>query len=128
MSLHTITKQKLLSEPFSYEALRLARAIYNTYVNLDKELSMEIKIKSVENLLKLDSGVDTVSYIKKLFEELNEPLAVRDFKFYAQVYPIRFITFCRYTIKDTLIEIELSEEFLHAESEYMLEPFLTDKR
>jgi hypothetical protein len=37
---------------------------------------------------------------------------------------MRFVIFCTYVIKDGRIELTLSEEFLHVEDEYMLEPFL----
>nr|WP_321267830.1 hypothetical protein [uncultured Sulfurimonas sp.] len=124
MSLHEIKKQKLLLEPFSKDALKLARAIYNTYLENDKELFMEIKNKSLLNLLKLQSGIESMRYIRYLLEELNEPICVKDFKYYAKTYPMRFVVFCSYKIKDETIEIELSDEFLHVEDEYMLDPFL----
>ncbi|WP_321777529.1 hypothetical protein [Sulfurimonas sp.] len=124
MSLHTIKKQQLLFEPFSDDALKLARAIYNTYIEDDKELFMEIKIKTVLHLLNLHTGVQATKYIRFLLEELNEPLCVRNFKYFANTYKMRFVVFCSYSIKDETIEIELSEEFLHVEDEYMLDPFL----
>ncbi|MEA2091837.1 MAG: hypothetical protein U9O83_05690, partial [Campylobacterota bacterium] len=62
--------------------------------------------------------------IKYLIEELNEPLCVKNIKYFANIYPMRFVVFCTYIIKDETIELELSEEFLHVEDEYMLDPFL----
>ncbi|EDZ63334.1 hypothetical protein SMGD1_1731 [Sulfurimonas gotlandica GD1] len=124
MSLHEIIKQKLLQEPFDNDALKLARAIYNTYLENDKELFMDIKINTVLNLLKLQSSKEALKYIRFLFEELNEPLCVKNFKYYANTYPMRFVVFCSYKIKDETIEIELNEEFLHVEEHYMLDPFL----
>lgn len=124
MSLHTIEKQQLLYEPISQDALKLARAIYNTYIENDKDLFMEIKIKTIFNLLNLQSGVKALSYVKHLLEELNEPLCVKNFKYYADTYKMRFVVFCSYHIKDETIEIELNDEFLHVEEEYMLDPFL----
>ncbi len=124
MSMHTIEKQTLLYEPFSADALKLARAIHNTYIEDEEELFMEIKIKNVLNLLNLNSGVESLRYIRNLFEELNEPLCVKNFKYFANTYKMRFVVFCTYNIKEETIEIELSEEFLHVEQEYMLDPFL----
>lgn len=124
MSLHEIIKQKLLQEPFDNDALKLARAIYNTYLENDKDLFMDIKIKTILNLLKLHSSKEALKYIRFLLEELNEPLCVTNFKYYANVYPMRFVVFCSYKIKDETIEIELNEEFLHVEANYMLDPFL----
>ncbi|WP_373035053.1 hypothetical protein [Sulfurimonas sp.] len=124
MILHEITKKKLLQEPLSADALRLARAIYNTYLENDKELFMEIKIKNIFNLLKLQSSKEALKYVRYLLEELNEPLCVTNFKFYAKTYPMRFVVFCNYKIKEETMEIELSEEFLQVEEFYMLDPFL----
>jgi len=124
MNLHKITKQKLLFEPYSDDALKLARAIYNTYIENEEELFMEIKIATILKLLNLHSSVDAIKYIKFLLEELNEPLCVRDFKYFANIYPMRFVVFCTYVINEETIELELDEEFLHVENEYMLDPFL----
>jgi hypothetical protein len=124
MSLHEIKKQKLLQEPFDADALKLVRAIYNTYLENNKDLFMKIKIKNILNLLKLQSSKESLKYIRYLFEELNEPLCVTNFKFYAKTYPMRLVVFCNYKINDDIIEIELNEEFLHVEEFYMLDPFL----
>ncbi|WP_373000616.1 hypothetical protein [Sulfurimonas sp.] len=124
MSLHEIKKQKLLQEPFDDDALKLARAIYNTYLENDKEFFMEIKIIKIFNLLKLQSSKEAIKYVRFLLEELNEPLCVKNFKYYAKTYPMRFVVFCTYKINEDTVEIELSEEFLHVEDAYMLDPFL----
>ncbi len=125
MEIHKIKRQKLLSEPFSQDALKLARALYNTYRNDGDDLCMEIKLNTIISLLGLRSGKEAVSYIEMLLEELNEPIAVKNFKFIAKIYPIRFIVFCKYRINDDIIEIELSEEYLEVESKYMLDSFLS---
>ena len=121
-----IIKQKLLSEPLSQEAVKFARAIYFTYLNDETNLYLEIKITSIMKLLKLRSNKETVAYIRELLKELNEPLAVKNFEFFGKTYPIRFVTFCKYNINGEVLEIELNEEFLHAESNYMLDCFLTE--
>ncbi len=125
MAIHQIVKQQLLAEPFSEDALRLARAIYNTYIEDDKNLFMEINLKTVSSLLKIPYNIKAVQYIIKLLEELNEPLLVKNFKYFAKTSEMKFLQFCKYKINKETIEIELSEEFLLAESEYMLDKFLT---
>lgn len=125
MGIHKIKRQKLLSEPFSQDSLKLARALYNTYKNDGEDLYMEIKIKSVVSLLGLRTGKEALEYIETLLEELNEPIAVKNFKLYAKVYPIRFVVFCKYRINDDIIKVELSEEYLEVESKYMLDSFLS---
>lgn len=124
MNSHNIQKQKLLSEPLCADALKFARAIYNTYLENDEDLTMSIKIQNILNLLKLQYCKDSIEYIKELLEEINEPLLVRDFKYFGKLYPTRFIIFCKYEIIDDEINIEISEEFLHVEQEYMLDSFL----
>ncbi len=124
MTLHTIEKQQLIYEPFSDDALKLARAIYNTYIEDDEDLFMEIKTATMLRLLKLNNSPDSIKYIKNLLEELNEPLCVKDFKYFAKLYPMRFVIFCTYVIKDDTIEIEISDEYLHVVDNYMLDPFL----
>ncbi len=125
MELHKIEKQKLLSEPLSGDALKLIRAIYYTHLELDQDLDLEIKLQTVEHLFKLNDNESSVQYIIKLLEEINEPLLVQNFKFYREVYPIKLLVFCTYTIKDHILYIQISEEFLLAEKEYMLDSFLS---
>jgi len=119
-----IIKQKLLAEPFSMSALKLARAIYFTHLVDDKNLYLEIKISSIQTLLNLDSEEETIERVHTLLNELNEPLAVKDFNFFGKIYPLRLIVFCKYKINEDILEIELSDEFLYAEHEYMLDSFL----
>jgi len=126
MDIHQIEKQALLSEPFSPDALKLARALYHTYINNDEETSMEIKLHTIISLLGLQSSKKAIEYIKELLDELNEPLAVKNFKFYSDIYELRFITFCKYTLLEETLEIELSEEYLLAESHYIVDSFLSN--
>jgi len=127
MSLHKITKQTLLKEPFSLNALKLARAIYYTYLdNHDDDLYLQIKLKSVFRLLKFPFTDRSTKQVVDILEELNEPLEVRNFKFFANEHPVRFVTFCKYEMNDDMLDIELSEEFLLVESEYMIDKFLTN--
>ena len=125
MVLHEIKKQKLLFEPFSKDALKLIKAIYNTYIELGGELYLELKLTTVEHLLSLKDNDNSISYLEKLLEEINEPIMVRDFKFYRDLYPMRFLTFCTYTIEERKVNIAINEEYLLAEQEYMLDPFLS---
>jgi hypothetical protein len=120
-----IVKQKLLSEPLSQKAVKFARAIYFAHLKDETNLYLEIKIASIMKLLGVYSIKEAVEHIIDILTELNEPLAVRNFEFYGKVYPIRFVTFCKYNICGDTLEIELNEEFLHAESNYMLDSFLT---
>lgn len=126
MNMNTeIEKQTLLSEPLSQDTLRLARALYNTYEeNDDDDLDMDIKIEAILRLLKLENTQDSLLYIRKLLEELNEPLGVKDFTFEGKRYPLRFVTFCKYSFHNEILHIQLSQEYLDVQKNYMLDAFL----
>jgi len=118
-------KQKLLKEPLSFDALKLARAIYFTYLEDENNLYLEIKIDTIKALFHLETHEEAVGKLKELLMELCEPLGVKNFYFYGKFYPMRFITFCTYTIKEDVVELILSDEFLYAQQEYMLDSFIT---
>ena len=120
-----IIKQKLLAEPMSEDALKLARAIYNTYITYD-DLEMEIKFSTFFKLLNLHPCKNSIIDIQNLLEELNEPLAVRNFEYEGKTIQLKFIQFCSYVIKKDTIELELSESYLHAQQYYMQDSFLKD--
>ncbi len=124
MNSDVIIKQNLLVEPLSSGALKLARGIYNTYIAQDEELSLEIKIPIFFKLLNLQPCQDSINDIQNLLEELNEPLAIRNFEFNGEKIQLKFVQFCSYKIGENTIKIELSPEYLHAQSEYMLDCFL----
>lgn len=126
MKIHKIEKQKLLHAPLSIEALKLARAIYYTHLKDDENLFLEVTVKSILSLLKLPLVETSKARLIEIFEELNEPLAVKDFKYIVTTYPMRFVNFCEYKIIEDMVTIELSEEFLYAEKEYMIDNFLTN--
>ena len=125
MILNTIEKQNLLGEPYSDKALKLAHALYNTYIRNDKELFIDVSVNTLIKLLKILKNRKALNELITVFEELNEPIMVKNFKFYQKTYPMRFLHFCKYNIVGDMVEIELSEEFLHMESTYMKEEFLT---
>ncbi len=125
MSMHKIKKQQLLNEPLSKDAIKLGRAIYNTFLE-SGELEMKVDISKFFKLFKLEPTDESLSYIKHIFLELAEPLIVKNFKFWAEIYPIRIVTFCLYTFEDKYVSINLSEEFLEVEKNYMIDNFLTN--
>ena len=124
MSIVSIIKQNLLHEPLSSDALRLAHGIYNTYIEQDEESPMEIKITNFYKLLHLDPCEKSINKIQELLEELNEPLAVKNFEFRGEKTQLKFVQFCTYKITKESIIIEISPEYLHVQREYMLDSFL----
>ena len=118
-----IKKRKLLAEPLSDKALRLARAVYNTYVTYD-DMEMEIKFATFFKLLQLQPCKDSISDIQWLLEELNEPLAVKNFEYNGVTTQLKFIQFCNYKINKETVTIKLSPEYMHAHMNYMEDAFL----
>jgi len=118
-----IKKRNLLSEPLSDNALKLARAIYNTYITYD-DIEMEIKFETFFKLLQLQSCKDSIDDIQWLLEELNEPLAVKNFEYNGIKTQLKFIQFCNYSINHDTVTIILSPEYLHAHMNYMKDAFL----
>ena len=125
MAIHKIKKQQLLHEPLSDDAIKLGRAIYNTFLD-NGELEMRVEISKFFKIFKLPATHESLQYIKDLFIELTEPLVVKNFKFWNDLYPIRIVTFCLYTFEDDYVNISLSEEFLEVEKNYMIDNFLTN--
>jgi hypothetical protein len=125
MAIHKIKKQQLLHEPLSDDAVKLGRAIYNTFLE-NGELDMHIEISKLFKLFKIPATNESLAFIKNVFIELTEPIIVKNFKFWNDVYPIRIVTFCLYTFEDNYVNIELSEEFLEVEKNYMIDNFLTN--
>ncbi|QOY54321.1 hypothetical protein HUE87_10640 [Candidatus Sulfurimonas marisnigri] len=112
-----------MSEPLSDNALKLARGLYNTYITYD-DLNMSIKFITFFKLLNLHPCTDSIRDIRNLLEELNEPLAVKNFEFHGKTTQLKFIQFCNYEIGEETIQVRLSPEYLHAHDKYMLDTFL----
>lgn len=123
MNKQDIKKRKLLQEPLSQRALKLARAIYNTYITYD-DIEMEIKFDTFYKLLNLHPSKDSIIDVQWLLEELNEPLAVKNFEYNGVTTQLKFIQFCNYKINKDTISIKLSKEYLHAHINYMEDAFL----
>lgn len=125
MHLKKIEKQKLLSEPLSKDAQRIARAIYNTYAQNENDLYLEIHFNVVYKLLKIDpTDLNSLPYLRQLLKEVNEPLAVKNFEYKRVRYPVRYVNFFDFNIEEDMLQIELNEEFLHVLKHYMLDTFI----
>lgn len=114
----------------SDEAKRLANAIYNTYVQ-EQYPYIEISVKKLYQMFGEDHYTHSITefeHLKGIFEELNEPVALTNFKYGSKTYPWVIVQFCEFErdwkIEDETIEIQISEMYLAALKEYMDEPFL----
>ncbi len=114
----------------SEAAKRLANALYNTYVQ-EHSPYIEVSVKRLYQMF----GEDHYSHspaefdrLVALFEELNEPIALTNFKYGSKNYEWVFLQFCEiegdWTIADETVEITINEMYLAAMKEFMDDPFL----
>ncbi|MEA3374040.1 MAG: hypothetical protein U9Q62_10195 [Campylobacterota bacterium] len=114
----------------SPEAKRLANAIYNTYIQ-EKYPYIDIPVKRLYQMFCTDSFTHSKSefeHLLEIFEELNEPVALINFKYGSKTYDWKMIQFCEFESDwkpgDEYVEIQLNEMYIAAMKEYMDEPFL----
>jgi len=114
----------------SSDAVKLANAVYNTYW----QEKYPYLIVSVERLFELfgyskeSSGKKERQFIRELFEELNEPIRVINFKYGIKVYDWEALQFCvfekSWEDEDDFIELTINEMYIAVMKEYLEEPFL----
>lgn len=114
----------------SDDAVKLANAIYNTYVQEDYPY-LEIGVNRLCQIFGYTGYThsrEDLDYIRGLFEELNEPIAVVDFKYGAKTYDWKALQFCSFEKPwqdaDQTIEIVINEMYIAAVSEFMEDPFI----
>jgi hypothetical protein len=114
----------------SPDAVKLANALYNTYVQEDYP-QLEISVKRLCELFGFHGFTpkpDDLDYIRGLFDELNEPIAVIDFKYRHKLYEWMAMQFCTFEKPwrndDDTIEVLINEMYLEAVREYMEKPFI----
>ena len=114
----------------SDDAVKLANAIYNTYVQEDYPY-LEISVNRLCEIFGFGGYAhrhQDLEYIRGLFEELNEPIAVVDFKYGSRLYDWKALTFCSFEKpwgdSDETIEIVINEMYIAAVQRYMEKPFI----
>jgi hypothetical protein len=82
----------------SDDAVRLANALYNTYVQEDDPF-LEINVNRLCEIFGYRGYThkrEELQHIRDLFEELNEPIAVVDFQYGSRHYDWRALSFCSF--------------------------------
>lgn len=121
------TKQKLIVKRPSEEAIRLANNIYYTYL---QEGTPFLHI-SLQRLCKLFGDCEEARVkgrIVGLLEELNEPIAVKNFIFRGRKIGWQKVHFLNYGFSSenakAYIDIEINEIYLEALSQLEPEPYI----
>lgn len=124
------TNNPFANVSLSKDAERLANAIYNTYVQ-EKYPYIEVSVKRLYQMFGNDHythSKEEFEELKAIFEELNEPVALTNFKYGSKTHPWIVVQFCEFenewSIEDETIEIQINEIYLAAMKEYMDDPFL----
>ena len=114
----------------SEHALKLANALYNTYVQ-EKYPYLEISVEKLCGIFGLVYDAEAVAYLRGIFDELNEPIAVKDFLYGSKRYSWKILQFCEFEEEwkdgDTHIEVHIDEMYLEAMKQYMQKPFVNIK-
>jgi hypothetical protein len=122
-----MNKYQFISNLPGQEAIKLANAIYQTYLVEDSS-HLQFSVKRLCEIYNFEFTQDTFCYFKTLFAELNEPVAVTDFTYKGDFYKWLVLDFCSFEnewkFEDEYINIAINEIYLSAMKELMQEPFI----
>ena len=111
----------------SDEAIKLANAIYNTYL-LDKYPYLHIPVERLCGMFGLGFSKESTDHLRKVFEELNEPIVVTDFQYGSKVHRWTVLQFCEFEKKwedgDAYIDIYIEEMYIEAMKRFMEKPIV----
>jgi len=114
----------------SDDAIKLANVLYNTYVQEHYpylEISV-VRLCEVFGYSAYPVSKEAIEYLQEVFDELNEPVLVTNFKFGSRIHDWKVIQFCEFDHpweeEDEYIEVTINEMFIAAMKEYMSTPFI----
>lgn len=111
----------------SKDAVKLANMLYNTYrQESDPHLVVSVqRLCEVFGFRHYTCSKKEKQILRDLFDELNEPIRVVDFKYKNRTYEWKSLQFCTFEKswedKDTSIELILNEMYIAAMKEYLEE-------
>jgi hypothetical protein len=115
----------------SDDAVRLANSIYYTYIQEDDPY-LSIPVSRLYEIVKIEDESEARLYILKLFDELNEPVAARNFVYGGREIKWRVLHFFDLEKKweegDRYIELHINEMFLEAMKQLDPEPYINLRR
>ncbi len=123
-----IIKSSLIKTEPSKDAIRLAQAIYNTYLQLDNPY-LCIPITRLCLIFDAKCTKEFLRHLGKLFDELNEPIMAEHFNYKGKKYDWKVLKFCNVEQlkgdKGNYLDVEINEMFVEAvkESEADVDPF-----
>ena len=120
-------KRQLMFNRPGEEAVRLANNIYYTYLQEDTP-HLYVSLERFGKLVGENEVDKTKARLIKLFEELNEPIAVEDFSFRGKNYKWKALHFFdyRFVVEDDkeFVDIEIDEMFIDVMARLEAEPYI----
>jgi hypothetical protein len=111
----------------SDDAVRLANSIYYTYVQEDDPY-LSIPVSRLCEIVKIKDVAEARGYIMRLFDELNEPVAARNFVYNGKEIEWAALHFFdlekEWEETDRYIELHINEMFLEAMRQLEPEPYI----
>lgn len=109
------TREPLIRSLPGPNAIRLANALYQTYVSEGEPLLHIRKELLFQLYRRLDDEPSDLK-IEQLFNELNEPCAVENFEYEGKLIEWRMVSFCRLLSpiapENEHVDVEINELFL----------------
>ena len=120
-------KNPFANVDLSDEAIKLANAIYHTYL-LDKYPYLHIPVQRLCAIFGLEFDKEATDRLREIFEELNEPIVVTDFQYGSKVHDWTVLQFCEFEKRweegDAYVDIYLEEMYVEAMKRFMEKPFV----
>ena len=112
-----MSNRSLIRQLPSSNAIRLANALYQTYLH-DNNPNLHIRKELVYQLFRRSEDNPDESTIKELFFELIEPCVVKNFEYNGKLIEWKTVSFCRLlseiSKENDYIDVEIDELFLAA--------------
>jgi len=109
------------------EAVKLANAIYNTYMKVQEPM-MVLSIERLCGLFGYEPSEETLAYIDSIFDELNEPAAVSNYEYEGEFYTWKPLEFCIYSrVRNAVGEcymVMINLMYVEAMRELVEDPFI----
>lgn len=109
------------------DAIRLANSIYYTYVQ-EEDPDLSIPVSRLCEIVGISDAAEAMVTIKKLFDELNEPVAARNFLYEGKKVEWQVLHFFdlekEWEEGDRYIELHINEMFLEAMKQLEEEPYI----
>jgi len=111
----------------SENAVRLAQALYNTYV-IEEDEVLEFSVTRLYEMFRVSASKGSYDFLNALFDDLNEPIVVENYWYEGEIIEWKSIEFCHFILPwkfdDEHVSIALNLLYIDVIKHSMQEPFL----